>query len=1041
MIPRSITLRGFLCYKDEQVINLDGCDLWVFAGRNGSGKSAIFDAMTFALFKAHRGGKQDAASLIHTEAAELSVGFEFDLGTERYRIKRTVNRKGTADRGIYRAVPQDDGSERWPAVPETQTEKGLERWVREHIGLTFETFTASVLLMQGRAESLLGSKPAERFEIVSGIVDLESYRRLHKLADTKRQQAKGQAESLRHQLQSMPVIEPEAIDQAEAQRVEAEAARAAAEADWKRLVGLEAQAMTWLSLADRHHQAFAKRDHAQRLIADSEAIARDWSRLQELDQMLPAVGASITRREAIARFTTQARDAQDEQRSLSHRLDLIARLAEDNRRHLETIVEEMGRDEARDRAILERQAALAAPILRARQAKAQAEEVRRLEVRLATYPADLSARVADLEEAYRGRTRWKAALPSLVTLARERGRLVEARGRRLAAARAIETGTVDASRAEAALAERRAEEAAVRAAEREARDRATEAATLSRAADDRLARFEDLDDSTTCDRCGQDLTPEHFAAEAARLRVECDQAARAVETADRAHHEMTRRLDVAEAARIVAEQSFRDAEEAVRAARVNLAQAGRDADSHALACHDACERLDDSFRLQVAAEPPEDWAATTFPEARDLDLGRQRAAEVGEVLARLEASRAQLAELASDRTQLEQARRTLAAVGMEPGDDAAEAEHAALQVERESLARCLKGHAAEKTLAEQTQSLLEDHAHDLQGCLTEVGNALATARARLDSLHDEAARAHLAAPEDWRDALDTATEGDVLAWDDERRSLQARGLITLAAELPGAQLLLRQAEAELEDLDHQIAALPEAARCDPQEITPLTATAELRRQDAEDERQARQDALNTLRLGRDGRLELETRALAAERDLAVAATIARHLGPHGLQRDLIRDAERGIVAFANPILREVSGGELELRLIDVEDDRPDHALQLVAIERVHGRTGTRGVEYLSGSQKFRVAVSLALAIGQYARGSKERPIESVIIDEGFGSLDRQGRDEMIEQLNALRGRLARIILVSHQEEFAESFPDGYRFEVVNGSTVAQPFHR
>jgi DNA repair exonuclease SbcCD ATPase subunit len=62
MIPRSITLRGFLCYKDKQVIDLDGCDLWVLAGRNGSGKSAIFDAMTFALFGAHRGGKRAITS-------------------------------------------------------------------------------------------------------------------------------------------------------------------------------------------------------------------------------------------------------------------------------------------------------------------------------------------------------------------------------------------------------------------------------------------------------------------------------------------------------------------------------------------------------------------------------------------------------------------------------------------------------------------------------------------------------------------------------------------------------------------------------------------------------------------------------------------------------------------------------------------------------------------------------------------------------------------------------------------------------------------
>src|SRR5206468_1519755 len=129
--------------------------------------------MTFALFKAHRGGKQEAANLIHTDAAALSVCFEFDLGAERYRIKRTVPRRGLADRGVYRYATQPDGSAHWPRVPETEAEKGLERWVRENIGLTYETFTASVLLLQGRSESLLGARPAARFEIVAGIVDLE----------------------------------------------------------------------------------------------------------------------------------------------------------------------------------------------------------------------------------------------------------------------------------------------------------------------------------------------------------------------------------------------------------------------------------------------------------------------------------------------------------------------------------------------------------------------------------------------------------------------------------------------------------------------------------------------------------------------------------------------------------------------------------------------------------------------------------------------------------------------------------------------------
>ena len=98
------------------------------------------------------------------------------------------------------------------------------------------------------------------------------------------------------------------------------------------------------------------------------------------------------------------------------------------------------------------------------------------------------------------------------------------------------------------------------------------------------------------------------------------------------------------------------------------------------------------------------------------------------------------------------------------------------------------------------------------------------------------------------------------------------------------------------------------------------------------------------------------------------------------------------------------------------------------------------MSFLSGSQKFRVAVSLALGIGQYA-SRQHRPIESVIIDEGFGCLDRQGRQVMIQELQNLRDQMRCILLVSHQEEFADSFANGYKFELVNGTTEVTRFQR
>src|SRR3954451_15187863 len=99
MIPQRVKLSGFLSYKDEQEIRFDGSQLWMLSGTNGSGKSSIFDAVTYALFGHHRGGRLEAAELINKESNTLAVEFDFTLDGQLYRVKRTVRRRrasGTA---------------------------------------------------------------------------------------------------------------------------------------------------------------------------------------------------------------------------------------------------------------------------------------------------------------------------------------------------------------------------------------------------------------------------------------------------------------------------------------------------------------------------------------------------------------------------------------------------------------------------------------------------------------------------------------------------------------------------------------------------------------------------------------------------------------------------------------------------------------------------------------------------------------------------------------------------------------------------------
>src|SRR2546423_12470272 len=150
----------------------------MLAGLNGSGKSAIFDAVTYALFGHHRGGATGAAELINKESDGLAVEFDFLLDGELHRVKRTLTKgaKGntSATQQVLHFRPPADGARagKWDPVPDTGRKVEFDTWIRDRVGLNYETFTSSVLLLQGKSEKLLDSSPRGRFEVLPGIVAL-----------------------------------------------------------------------------------------------------------------------------------------------------------------------------------------------------------------------------------------------------------------------------------------------------------------------------------------------------------------------------------------------------------------------------------------------------------------------------------------------------------------------------------------------------------------------------------------------------------------------------------------------------------------------------------------------------------------------------------------------------------------------------------------------------------------------------------------------------------------------------------------------------
>ena len=141
------------------------------------------------------------------------------------------------------------------------------------------------------------------------------------------------------------------------------------------------------------------------------------------------------------------------------------------------------------------------------------------------------------------------------------------------------------------------------------------------------------------------------------------------------------------------------------------------------------------------------------------------------------------------------------------------------------------------------------------------------------------------------------------------------------------------------------------------------------------------------------------------------------LGKNGLQGVLINDALNAITSNANAFLSRLTGGTLQLKLEPGKGDQ----LELLAIDSTCMREA-RSPKVLSGSQKFRCAVAIASGIGQYAGAGGMR---SIVIDEGFGSLDRDGQRQMVDELRQLAQHMDKVIVVSHLDAFTDrdNFPD------------------
>ena len=191
MKPIRLELKEFGPYKNE-IIEWDKIinePIFLITGKTGSGKSTLFDAITYALYNKTTGGK-DIASLRTKTALDkdkTQVNFDFELSGKKYRIERTLAylKAGNKNLTSGKVALMQYNDEKLEVIASKEQE--VKEKIEELIGLDDKQFCQIIILPQGKFKEFLLSKSSEKKETLRSLFNTYFYQ---KFVEQLQEQAK-----------------------------------------------------------------------------------------------------------------------------------------------------------------------------------------------------------------------------------------------------------------------------------------------------------------------------------------------------------------------------------------------------------------------------------------------------------------------------------------------------------------------------------------------------------------------------------------------------------------------------------------------------------------------------------------------------------------------------------------------------------------------------------------------------------------------------------------------------------------------------------
>ncbi len=1014
MVPLHLALRNFMCYRaaddgEPLRLNLDGLHVLCLSGDNGAGKSTILDAITWALWGEARSADDD---LIAQGETEMMVELVFALDGRTYRVIRQRQRGRSSKRGVssgktWLDLQIRDGAT-WRPIGEN-TIRETQAKINDLLRMSYRTFINASFLLQGRADEFTSKTPAERKEVLAEILNLAEYAELERRARERARQleasvinVRGRLDSLRPIADQLPVWQ-QAVADAERRQIHLRTEREALETEYTR---------AYQRLQALEELARRQRDIQHRLTALASEIERHERDLRELDQRIARDEQMIARRPAIEaglRELTAARAELDRLEEQRNRYDaLIERkreLQQELKAELSRLNEQLLRAErrrdlllaeaqrqtelqARARQLQQRLRALApinSELQRAYEQRAMIEQrlhrIRDLEHRYALAQEQLNQRRAALnQELTRHRQDLRRIEEHLAEAARWQHDLVAAQ----AAQRAVHE-------LEQQQAERRQQEqatvdaiGAARAALEQAR---TQAAKL-RANQALLAA-----DGGECPVCRHQLDPReashvlaHYEQELAQLEAAAAQAQAALQSAEQ-------RLTTIRAALTADEREL---------TRLRRQAANVEPLSRQLAQAEAWAAQRDALIEQIASIDQRLATDDIAPDTRaELEMVRDELAALGDRDGLQHDLRMIHDEISERERQLREQSR------LEGELDVCQRDLARIETVLVDLP------AAEAEVAElQSQIAENDFGHAIRVAGRQVVAEIEALNYQPDML--EATRATVRALTHWE-----AEERELLLAEqryasDSRLREQARALREHACR---EQQTLRQ---EAETLARDLIELP-AAQLTVNQLAQRLSEISRAMQVAERDLAEKQAYLKQAEAAAS-----EVQALTAQEQqlterAGLFAELAEAFGKKGAQAMLIETAIPQLEDEANQLLGRLTGGQMHLRFEMQRDTKKGDTVETLDVQ-IGDALGTRNYDAFSGGEAMRVNFAIRIALSRLLAHRAGARLETLVIDEGFGSLDADGRERMVEAITAIQNDFARIIVITHIDDLKDRFP-------------------